>query len=174
MTLSRAERVFGDPDDHGSLLEVKRMAVQTRPPDGQATVAPWDPLRELEEMQERMKVVMQTMSSIPTRLWAPLGDIEETEDAWVFEIELPGVKPDDISVELQGNELVVTGEIKERERKGILRRRTRRVGAFEYRAVVPSDVDPEKIEAKVRDGVLMVRVPKTERAQRRRISVKSS
>ncbi len=77
-----------------------------------------------------------------------------------------------MNIELVGNELAITGDIKEKERKGVLRRRTRRVGRFEFRVTLPNQVDPEKIEAELTDGVLTVHVPKAERAQRRQIEVK--
>lgn len=105
--------------------------------------------------------------------WAPPVDIEEQDDAYVIEAEVPGVTKDDVNIELISNELMITGEIKERERKGILRKRTRRIGRFEYRVRLPEQVDPDNVEAKLTDGVLSVRVPKNEQAERRRIQVKS-
>jgi HSP20 family protein len=105
--------------------------------------------------------------------WAPPIDIEEQDDAYVIEAEVPGVAKDDVNIELISNELMVTGEIKEREREGILRKRTRRIGRFEYRVRLPEQVDPDNVEAKLKDGVLSVRVPKHEQAERRRIQVKS-
>ena len=53
----------------------------------------------------------------------PFADIEETDDAWVIEAELPGVDRKDVNVELRDSELIISGEIKEKERKGVLRRR---------------------------------------------------
>jgi HSP20 family protein len=106
--------------------------------------------------------------------WMPLADIEETEDAWIIEAELPSVKRDDVNVELRDSELIITGEIKEKERKGVLRRRARRTGQFEYRVTLPAPADEEHIEAKLHDGVLTVRVPKSERARPRRIEVKAA
>ena len=105
--------------------------------------------------------------------WAPPVDIEEQDDAYVIEAELPGVAKDDVNIELISNELMITGEIKEREREGILRKRTRRIGRFEYRVRLPEQVDPDNVEAKLTNGVLSVRVPKREQAERRRIQVKS-
>ena len=105
--------------------------------------------------------------------WSPPVDIEEQDDAYVIEAELPGVQKDDVNIELQSNELMVTGEIKEREREGILRKRTRRIGRFEYRVRLPEQVDSDTVEAKLNDGVLTVRVPKREQAERRRIQVTS-
>jgi HSP20 family protein len=137
----------------------------------------WDPARELEELHSRMGQLMGSSLPLPAiadgGVWTPAVDIEETEDAWIVEAELPGVKREDIDVELRDSELAITGEIKERERKGILRRRTRRVGRFEYRVTLPGEADPERIEASLHDGVLTVRVPKPERSRGRHIEVKS-
>jgi HSP20 family protein len=104
--------------------------------------------------------------------WSPPVDIEEQDDAYVIEAELPGVQKDDVNIELQSNELMVTGEIKEREREGILRKRTRRIGRFEYRVRLPEQVDSDNVEAKLNDGVLTIHVPKVQRADRRQIKVK--
>jgi HSP20 family protein len=136
----------------------------------------WEPLGDLELATDRMRRLLeQTFGQVPTSVgWLPLVDIEEQDDAYVVEAELPGAKRDDVNIELVGNELIVSGEITERERKGILRRSTRRVGAFEYRVVLPENVDRDDIDAKLDDGVLTVRIPKAEQAQRRRIDVKAS
>jgi HSP20 family protein len=103
--------------------------------------------------------------------WSPLVDVEEQDDAYVVEAELPGVKREDVNIELVGNELAITGEVKEREHAGALRRRTRRYGRFSYRLTLPDQVDVDKIDANLKDGVLTVRVPKSERAQRRQIQI---
>jgi HSP20 family protein len=103
--------------------------------------------------------------------FTPPVNIEETEDAYVVEADVPGVKRDDVNIELDRNELSISGEIKEQERQGILRKRTRRVGRFEYRVQLPDVVDGDNVEAKLDDGVLRIRIPKSERAQRRRIEV---
>jgi HSP20 family protein len=106
--------------------------------------------------------------------WSPLVDIEEKDDAYVLEAELPGVAREDVVIELVGNELAISGEVKESERTGVVRHRTRRTGRFEYRVSLPEQVDADKVEAALADGVLTVRAPKSERAQRRTIEVKAS
>ena len=134
---------------------------------------------EIELLNERVRRMLdQTFAGLglPSPLgettgWAPPVDIEERDDAYVFQAELPGVQREDVNIELVGNELQISGEIKEREREGILRKRTRKVGQFEYRVVLPDQVDPDRVEAKLNDGVLTVQVPKANRAQRRRIEV---
>jgi HSP20 family protein len=136
----------------------------------------YDPLSEIEELQQQLGTIMQDALSVPVpgdgqSRWTPLADIEETEDAWILEAEIPGVKRGDVNLEVRDSEVIVSGEIKERERKGILRRRTRPVGQFEYRVTLPGDIDSESVEASVSDGVLTVRIPKSDRTQSRTIEV---
>ncbi|MFI6853945.1 Hsp20/alpha crystallin family protein [Streptomyces sp. NPDC050416] len=137
----------------------------------------WDPFREFQDLYQRMGQLWQ--SAVPggggllSETWAPLADLEETDDAYVVEVDLPGVKKDDITVELNAGELTVHGEIKEKERTGVLRSRTRRTGQFDYRVTLPQDTDEERITAELADGVLTVKVPKAEKAKPRRIEITS-
>jgi HSP20 family protein len=154
---------------------------QTLPERRRATTPErWEPLSEFEQVSDRMRRLLEqtfggfglSTPTIEKGGWSPLVDLEEHDDAYVVEAELPGVKAENVNVELVGNELMITGEIKEKERKGTVRRQSRRTGRFDYRVSLPAHVDPEKVEAKLTDGVLEVRVPKSERAQRRRIEIK--
>ena len=136
----------------------------------------WDPFREFEQLQEEMGRLMQTTWTPATGdggAWTPFADIEETDDAWVIEAELPGVDRDAIVVELHGDELVIFGDVKDRERQGRLRRRARRIGHFEYHVTLPGAMDEDKIEASLHDGILTVRVPKSAQEKPRRIQVKA-
>jgi HSP20 family protein len=135
----------------------------------------WDPFRELEGLQEHLaQLVQRTSDGDGPAPFLPLVDIEESEDAWIVDADLPGVKPEDVNVEVRGSELAISGEIKEREREGILRRRTRKTGDFDYHITLPGDADAENIEAELRDGVLTVRIPKPEQERPRRIDVRSA
>jgi HSP20 family protein len=139
-----------------------------------------DPYREIEDLSDRMGQLMDGLfglapATAPTRMQLPTAaDIEETDDSFIVDIDLPGVRPEDVNVEVQENELRVSGEIKERERKGILRRQTRRVGQFEHVVRLPSEVDAEKVEATLHDGVLSVRLGKSQSRQPKRVKVKPS
>jgi HSP20 family protein len=135
-----------------------------------------DPLRELAQLHQRMSQLMNTALGTdllcPTAPgWTPLADVTETDDAYVVEIEVPGVGRKDLTVEAVGSELRVSGEIVEKEKVGWLRHRTRHVGQFVYRTTLPADIDTDDISADLADGVLTVRVPKTEAAKPRRITV---
>jgi HSP20 family protein len=142
----------------------------------------WDPLSEFEQITERMQRMLDRTfggATWPSRLlerdgWSPVADVEEQDDAYVVQLELPGVKRENVTIELVGNELTITGEVKEEEKKGVVRKRMRRYGRFDYRLTLPDQLDAEKVDAKLKDGVLTVRVPKAERAQRRQIDIKSS
>ena len=101
--------------------------------------------------------------------WTPAVETEETDDAYVIRAELPGMKADDIDIELRGNELRITGEVTEESSGHTLRHRR---GKFAYRATLPTDADASKTDAELNDGVLTVRLPKAAQAQTRKIEVK--
>lgn len=139
--------------------------------------ARWDPLAELGRLNQQLAGYLDSWRSLPGLFgggdgFTPLADVEETDDAYVVEVELPGAKREDVDVELAGRRLVVSGERKERERVGILRRRTRTVGRFRYEVVLPGEVDEAGVEASLGEGVLTVRVPKAAGARPRRIEVR--
>jgi HSP20 family protein len=157
------------------------MALPLRRRDnGQTTrsAAVWEPFRELDELQRRTGELIESVWSGGTRAgddlpWVPAVDIEETDDAWIIEAELPGVSRKDVNVEVRDDELAIVGEIKERERKGILRRRTRSVGRYEFRVTLPGPISADDLSANLSDGVLTVRVPKPEPARAQRIEVQT-
>jgi HSP20 family protein len=138
-----------------------------------AELQTWDPFRELDDLHQRMSRLLESSVGDLRGVagWVPAVDVEENDDAFVVEAELPGVKLDDVSVDLQDNELRIHGEIKERERTGILRRQTRRTGQFDYRVALPQKVDADHVEAMLHEGVLRVQVRKAEQTKPRRIEI---
>lgn len=145
---------------------------RTRTNDMDRLGSHWDPFEEL-------KTVSQQLSELIDRPWwptsgnrfVPPADLEETDDAFLVEIELPGINRNDIDVELTGRRLTVRGERKERERVGVLRRRTRRIGQFHYEVTLPDEVSGDDIEAQFADGLLTIRAPKAEGLETKRIRV---
>jgi HSP20 family protein len=134
----------------------------------------WDPLAELGRLTSQLQRHVDNWRDLPSLFgegFAPLADVEETDDAFVVEIELAGVKKDDVDIELVGRRLVVSGERKERERVGILRKRTRTVGQFRYEVDLPTELDEERVKAELDEGVLTVWVPKAASERPRRITV---
>ncbi|WP_225850447.1 Hsp20/alpha crystallin family protein [Streptomyces sp. HPF1205] len=136
-----------------------------------------DPLAEFDDLFGRIGSLLESTvgGAVPeARGWAPLADVSETDDAYLIEADLPGVKQDDVDIELSERELVITGELKERERTGVLRRTTRRTGRFEYRTLLPGEIDAEGVSAALKEGVLTVSVPKAERTKPRHIPITSA
>ena len=136
-------------------------------------LAGWECFRGLAQLRSQIDSILSGWDELLSTAGAftPLADLEETDEADVAEIELPGVKLEDLSVEVSGRRLTVTGERKERERVGILRRRTRTVGQFHYEVVLPADVEEENVAASMDEGVLTVRVPKPASQRPRRITI---
>lgn len=134
----------------------------------------FDPLADLDRLHRQLAGYLDSWRQLPSLLgepFTPLADVEETADAYVVEIELPGIKKADLDIEIAGRRLSVTGERKEKERVGILRKRERTVGRFHYEVTLPGDVDDDGVEAHLDAGVLTVRVPKPERDRPRRIEL---
>jgi HSP20 family protein len=125
----------------------------------------WDPLSEFSQLWSRMG---QLFESTAQDAWVPTVETEETEDAHMIRAEMPGMRREDINVELDGNQLRITGEVGEEVRGNALRRRR---GKFAYRTTLPADTDPENVEAKLNDGILTLRLPKIPRSRSRRIEV---
>ena len=135
----------------------------------------WEPFRELQRLTDQLSRSMDGWSDLPSLLntdFTPMADVEETDDEYVIEIELPGVHKNDIDISVAGQRVTVSGERKEKERVGILRRRTRSVGRFRYEVVLPEDVDDANVTASLDGGVLSLRVPKRQTERPRHIEVK--
>ncbi len=143
--------------------------------DDRSAVARWDPFDELDRLNRQLSSYLESFRQLPNLLgdaFTPLADVEETDDAYKVEIELPGVKRDDIDIEVAGRRVTVHGERKEKERVGILRRRERTVGRFHYEVTLPGHVDEDGVEGHLDDGVLTVRLPKPESERPRRIEIR--
>jgi HSP20 family protein len=139
-----------------------------------------DPAAEIEQLHDRLGSFIQTFFNDPfgtvTAAAAPVLtppiDVEETEDGYVVDVDLPNVRAEDLTVELRDtDELRISGRYEERERTGAMRRQSRRTGEFEYLVTLPGDVDPEQIDATLQNGVLTVRLRRSQGGQSRRIEV---
>ena len=106
---------------------------------------------------------------------APLADVVEAENEIRVVVEMPGVQPDALNVDIENNVLTISGEKHEERTEGDERSTwhlsERRYGHFSRSFVLPRGVDAEGIRAGFENGVLTVSIPKSEQARRRRIEV---
>jgi HSP20 family protein len=135
-----------------------------------------DPSTELEDIYDRMGQLMNfAFGDIsPGRLaempWVPAADLSENDQAYVMHVEVPGMRKDQLNVQVVERELVITGEITEQS-NGRRHRSTRRTGKFEYLALLPGDINSDQVSAELADGVLTVTVPKSRQAKPRQVKV---
>ncbi|WP_199238487.1 Hsp20/alpha crystallin family protein [Kribbella steppae] len=140
-------------------------------------VARWDTASEFDRLTQQLSRLFQEQwPELPSLLgsagFTPLADLEETDDAYLLEVELPGVKKKDINIDVEDRRIVISGERPEQKRTGWLRRQNRSWGRFRYEVVLPDAADEDGVEATLQDGVLQVRVPKSSAGQRRHVEVK--
>ena len=106
--------------------------------------------------------------------WRPTVDTFEQENAIVVKAELPGVNKEDVSINVHQSVLTLSGERKRDEevKEEKYYRRERFYGKFQRSFTLPENIDPDKIFASFKDGVLEVRIPRTEKSQAKRIEIK--
>jgi len=105
--------------------------------------------------------------------WMPAVDIRETEEAFVFTAELPGLAKDDVSITVEDKILTLSGERSwnEDEEKNSYHRIERTYGSFSRAFTLPNAVDASKVEAKFKDGLLTITVAKAEEVKPREIEI---
>jgi HSP20 family protein len=145
-------------------------------------LARWEPLRDLLTLQDRMNRIINepylrfNAPVEPVAGWFPPVDVHEEAERIVFRAELPGVGRDDIDVSVENGTLTLRGEKKQESEvssDGVFRQE-RFYGSFSRSFVLPAKVDPDRIHASYRDGVLEVVLPKAAEARPRKITVVSA
>ena len=144
----------------------------------------WDPFRELEEMSDRLNRMFarpetRTSNGKETMIiadWTPSVDISETEGEYQIKAEIPDVRKDDVKVTVEDGVLTIQGRRnQEKEEKGTKYHRIERsYGSFARTFSLPDVIEADKVNAEFKDGVLNLRLPKSEKAKPKAIEVKLS
>jgi HSP20 family protein len=102
-------------------------------------------------------------------------DMWESEGNLMLSASLPGVKPEDVDIQVTGDTLMIRGEVRHEEEReqGNVRIQERRYGSFRRSLRLPPNVNTEAIDATFEDGVLKLRIPQTEAAKPKQIEVKA-
>jgi HSP20 family protein len=139
----------------------------------------WTPRRELAGFQDEFNQLFEDLfargSLRPDAQgnWIPPVDIHESEEGFAIQLDLPGVQPKDVKINLVGETLAVRGERRSErtEGEGGARRIERFTGFFERTFTLGAPMQADKIRATYRDGVLEIYLPKAEEARSREISI---
>lgn len=141
----------------------------------------WDPWRDIISLREAMNSLLDESFSRPRAGMAAMTsgmavDLRETEDAYVVETVLPGVKAEDVDISVLGDTVRISAEAREsqeqQDAKWLIRER--RFGAFERTLTLPSQVKADQAEANFSDGILTITLPKAEESRARQIPVRTT
>jgi len=122
--------------------------------------------RLFEESLSRSRLPEEALSS---GAWAPLADVYETPEGFVVQVELPGLRPEEVEVQVDGDSLVLRGErrMASQARPEAFHRMERSYGAFSRSFRFTAEVDPARVTAQFRDGLLRLELPKVRHREAR-------
>ncbi len=150
-----------------------------------ANLIRWDPFSEFTPLRQMMDRLLEDAWVRPGTLWSQVGqagfgpfacDMYETDEDYVVTAALPGLKPEDLEITVQGNMLTISGEVKPEEHadeKANYHVRERRYGKFFRQIALPAGIEGDRVQAHLENGVLTLTVPKAEELKPRRIQIQA-
>ena len=142
----------------------------------------WQPFPELVSLRQAMDRLFEDSFVRPSRLLTTIGevaapalDVYQTSNEMVVKATLPGVKPEDVDIDITGDTLTIKGETKAEQeiKKEDYLYQERRYGAFSRSITLPGGLKSDKVEAAMENGVLTLTIPKAEEAKPKKITVKA-
>jgi len=142
----------------------------------------WQPLTELMSLRQAMDRLFEDSFLRPSRFLSVFGeaatpalDVYQTPNEVVVKAAVPGLKPEDLTIDITGETLTIKGEHKAQEevKKEDYLYQERRYGAFSRSVLLPSGLKPDKAEATIEDGVLTITIPKAEEVKPKTIKVRA-
>lgn len=142
----------------------------------------WRPFSELMSIKEAVDRLFEDSLIHPFRAWGVLNesvtpplDVYQTPKEVVVKAAVPGLKPEDITVEVIDETLTIKGEVKAEEqvRKEDYLYQERHYGSFSRSVNLPAGLKPEQAEATLEDGILTITIPKSDEVKPRTIKVKA-
>ena len=140
----------------------------------------WEPAREMMTLREAMDRLFDDAFTRPLSLsgntWSiPAVDMYQTDNEVVVKAALPGMKAEDVQLNVTGEVLTIKGEIKQKEevKEKAYHLREQRWGMFERSVILPTEVVADKAKADFENGILTITLPKAEEAKPKTISIKA-
>src|SRR5579862_8301251 len=129
----------------------------------------WPTFGRLANLQDELNRLFDS----PVEGWTPALDVNEDKESYTIRVELPGMRIEDIQVQLQNDALVISGERKSETKKEDteVHRQERFYGKFSRALTFPTAVAGDKVKASYKSGILTVTVPKAEEAKPKQITV---
>ena len=133
----------------------------------------WEPFAELGDLRSRFDRMFEDMFEGRERSWTPAIDVERENGTLVLRADVPGIKPEEVKIEVKDDILTVSGEHEERKEKKDKHylRRERRYGSFHRSMALPAGVDAKKIKAKTHDGVVEVTIPLPKKPEKETVTI---
>jgi len=139
----------------------------------------WEPAREMMSLRDAMDRLFDDAFTRPLSIrdnWSvPAVDMYQTDDEIVVKAALPGIKSDEVQINITGEVLTLKGEVKQEEEKKekAWHIREQRYGSFERSVVLPTEVVADKAKAEFENGILIITLPKADEVKPRTITVKA-
>ena len=137
------------------------------------TLTRWDPFGELVELRSRFDRMFDELTGGRERAWTPAIDVVRDDANLVVRADIPGIKPEEVKIEVEDDILTVSGQHEERkeEKDTHFVRRERRYGSFRRSMALPAGVEAEKIKAATHDGVVEVTIPLPKEAKKQAVTI---
>ena len=142
-----------------------------------STINRWNPVRDMITWREAMDRLLdetgRTRGGTPTpSAWLLPIDAYVTDDAIILKADVPGLKPEELDITMEGDTLAIRGEIKPHTEQNKYLLRERPAGRFERTMTINTPIDNNRVEAAFEDGILTLTLPKAEAVKPRQISIK--
>ena len=136
----------------------------------------WEPFTELGELRSRFDRMFGELTEGRAHAWTPAIDVMHDKGNLVLRADVPGIKPEEVKIEVEDDILTVSGEHEERkeEKEENFLRRERRYGSFRRSMALPAGVEAKKIKAKTHDGVVEVTIPLPKEASKETVTITPS
>ena len=145
-----------------------------------ATITRYSPVRELMTMNDRLNRIFDEAfggqnGALEHGQWAPAVDLREEENEFILQADMPGMKKEDIDINVENSVLTIQGErrFEAEDRRESYHRVERAYGRFVRSFTLPTRVKADAITASYKDGILEVVIPKAEESKPKKIAIKS-